>query len=106
MGHERVADHMLGHISHLMWSFDQMNPAFVSIRKVPLSPASCVDLSLYHKAVARERSCDGFRLLRCFRYSPPRDRYPRGGKKISGLVLVNVHKEEKLIEGRVVESAV
>ena len=106
MGHERVTDHMLGHIPHLMWSFDQMNPAFVSIRKVPLTPASCVDLSLYHKAVARERSCDRFRLLWSASHCSTRNRHPRGGQKISGLVLVNIHKEEKLMVGRVEESNV
>jgi hypothetical protein len=97
---------MLGHISHLMWSFDQMNPTFISIRKVPLSPASCVDLSLYHKAVARKRSRDRLRLLWSPSHCSTRYRYPGGGKKISGLVFVNIHKEEKLIEGRVVERAV
>jgi len=54
----------------------------------------------------RERSCDRLRLLWSPSHCSTRNRHPRGGQKISGLVLVNIHKEEKLIEVRVVERAV
>jgi hypothetical protein len=64
-----------------------------------------MNLCLHHKAVARKTTGNGFGLLRCSGDSSPGHCHPSGRKKIASLVFVNVHKKEKLMMGRVGESA-
>jgi hypothetical protein len=64
-----------------------------------------MNLRLHDKAVARKTPSNGLRLLRRFGHSPAGHRDSGGRKKISSLVFVNIHKEEKLMIGRVGERA-
>jgi hypothetical protein len=64
-----------------------------------------MDLRLHDKAVAGKTPGNGFRLFRRFGDGSPGYRHSGGRKKIPSLVFVNVHKEEKLMVGRVGESA-
>jgi hypothetical protein len=105
MRDQGIADHMLGHIPDLMRGFHQMHPAFVAVLKMALSPTPGMNLRLHDKAVARKAAGNGFRLFCRFGHSPPGHRDSGGRKKIPSLIFVNVHKEEKLMIGRVGESA-
>jgi hypothetical protein len=73
---------------------------------MPFSTAPGMNLRLNDKAVAGKATSNGLRLFRCFCYSTPWHRHSGGRKKIPSLVFVNIHKEEKLMVGRVEERGI
>jgi len=97
---------VLGDLPDLMRRLDEMNSTFIPIDKMSFSTAPRMNLCLHDKTVAGKAPGNGFRLLSCFCYSTPRNRYSCGGEKVSSLVFMNIHKEEKLMIGRVEERGI
>jgi hypothetical protein len=89
-----------------MGGLDQMNSTLIPIDKMPFSTAPRMNLCLHNKAVAGKAPSNGLRLFRCFCYSTPRNGHSCGGKKFPSLIFVNIHKEEKLMVGRVEERGI
>jgi hypothetical protein len=106
MGDEGVANHVLGDFPHLMWGLNEMNSTLISIYEMPFSTAPRMNLRLYDKAVTGKAPSNGLRLFRCFCYSTSGNRYSCGGEKVPSLVFMNIHKEEKLMVGRVEERGI
>jgi hypothetical protein len=89
-----------------MWGLNEMNSTFISIHEMPFSTSPRMNLCLHDKTVTGKAPSNGFRLLGGFSYGTPRNGHSCGGEKIPSLIFVNVHKEEKLMVGRVEERGI
>ncbi len=93
VGHELVADHLVGDPADLLDRIHELHPA-------RLAPPAGVHLGLHDPAVAADVLGHARRGLARVRDLAGRDRHPVGREQFLGLVLVDVHRSPRSAVGR------